>query len=113
MLETLWKVVEALIDTCLRASLQMQNVLHGFRAGRGTGPDIMELNLAQELGSIDQDPPFLVFLDLSKDDDTVYRERLLIKLEWYREGPRLCGLLEAFWNCQQVVLIQNVFHGPS
>ena len=32
LLDTLWKVVEALIDTCLCASLQMHNVLHGFRS---------------------------------------------------------------------------------
>ena len=37
LLETLWKVVEALIYTCLRASLQMHNILYGFRADRGTG----------------------------------------------------------------------------
>ena len=32
MLETLWKMVEASIDTRLRASPQMHNVLHGFRS---------------------------------------------------------------------------------
>ena len=56
LLETLWKVVEELIDTRLRASLHMHSVLRGFRAGRGTGTAIMELKLAQELDSIDQDP---------------------------------------------------------
>ena len=49
LLDTLWKVVEALIDTRLRASLQMHNVLHGFRSRRGIGAAIMELKLAQEL----------------------------------------------------------------
>ena len=71
LLETLWKVVEDLIDTRLRASLQMQDVLHRFRDGRGTGTAIMELMLAQELSSIDQSPLFLVFLDLRKAYDTV------------------------------------------
>ena len=47
LLETLWKVVEALIDTRLRARLQIQDVLHGFRYGRGTGAAIMELKIAQ------------------------------------------------------------------
>ena len=56
MLETLWKVVEALIDTCLRASLQMNNILHGFRKGIGMGTAIMELKLAHELASIDKYP---------------------------------------------------------
>ena len=25
----------------------------------------------------------------------------------------MCGLLETFWNCQQVVPRQNSFHGPA
>ena len=48
--------MEALIDTYLRASLQMQDVFHGFRARIGMGTSIMELKLAQELAIIDQDP---------------------------------------------------------
>ena len=31
LLETLWKVVEALIDTRLRASLQMHDAIHRIR----------------------------------------------------------------------------------
>ena len=66
-------MVEALIDTRLRTSLQMHDVLHGFRAGRGTRMAIMDLKLVQELASIDQYPLFLVFLDLRKAYDIVYR----------------------------------------
>ena len=101
--------MEALIDTCLRTRLQVHGVLHGFRAGRGTGTAIIKLNLAQELASIDQDPLLLVFLDLRKAYDTVDRERLLITLKGYGAGPHLCGLLETFWDCQQVVPRQNGF----
>ena len=46
LLETLWNVVEALIDSHLRTSLYMHNVLHEFSSGRETGTDIMELKLA-------------------------------------------------------------------
>ena len=81
MLETLWKVVEALIDTCLRASLQMNNILHGFRKGRGMGTAIMELKIAHDLARIDQELIFLVFLDLRKAYDTMDWDRLLITLE--------------------------------
>ena len=61
----------------------MHNVIHGLRAGRAKGMDIMELKLAQDLASIYQEPLFLVFLDLRKAYDIVNRERLLITLEGY------------------------------
>ena len=64
LLESLWKVVEVIIDTFLRASVRLHNVLHGLSEGRGTGTTTLELKLAKELVSVDQDPPFLVFLDL-------------------------------------------------
>ena len=113
LLENLWKVVEALIDTRLSASLYMHNILHGFRARRGTGTAIIELNLTQEISSIDQDHLLLVLLDLRKAYGTVDQDRLLITLEGYVGVPRLCGLLETFWYCHQVVPNQNGFRGPA
>ena len=74
-------MVEVLIYTCLRSILQLHNALQGFRSGRGIGTAIMELKFTQELSSIDQDPLFLVFLDIRKSYDTVDQERLLITLE--------------------------------
>ena len=56
LLETLWKVVEAIIDTILRVSVCLHNILHSFCAGRVTGTAILELNMAQDLASVDQDP---------------------------------------------------------
>ena len=100
----MWKVVEALINACLCASLQMYDVLHGFKSGRRTGTAIMMLNIAQDFVSIDQDPLFLVFLDFWRAYDTMDWYRLLITLEGYGAGPWMCGLLETFWEYQQVVL---------
>ena len=77
LLETLWKVVEALIDTCLCASLHFYDVLQGFQFGRGTGMAIMELNLLQEISSIDHNFFLLVFFDLRKAYNTVDRDLLI------------------------------------
>ena len=47
LLKYLWKVVEAIIDTRLRESFCLHDVLHSFLTGRGTGKEILELKLAQ------------------------------------------------------------------
>ena len=73
LLETLWKVAEAIIDTNTRASIRFHYVLHGFRMGRITGTAILELKVAQELASVDQDPLFLVFMYVLKAYVTVNR----------------------------------------
>ena len=113
LLETLWKVVEALIDTCLHVSLQMHGVLHKFRSRRGMGASIMELKLARELSRIYPYPLFLVFLDFWKAYDTVDWDRLLITLEVFGVGRLMCGFLETFWDCWKVVPRQNGFHWPA
>ena len=112
LLETLWKLVELIIDTRLRSRLQFRNVLHGFRAGRGTWMAIMELKIMQEPSCVYHDPIFLLFLDFHKAYNTVYRNRLLQTLEVYA-GPRMYVLLETFCDYQQVVPRQNRYHGPA
>ena len=56
MLEVVWKVTEAVIDTQIKSVVQVHNVLHKFCARRGRGTAIMELKVAQELESVYQDP---------------------------------------------------------
>ena len=98
LLENLWKVVEALVDTGIGASLQFHGVLHGLRDGRAKGMAIMELNLAQEISIIDSDSLFLLLLDLSEAYYNADRDRLIHTLEGYGAGPCLWGLLKTFWD---------------
>ena len=83
--------MEAIIEIRLRTSVRLHNFLHGFRAGRGMGTPILDLKLAQELDSVDQGPLYLVFLDLQKSYNTVYRGYLLTTLEGYGSGPTCPG----------------------
>ena len=52
-------------------------------------------------------------MDLRNTYDTVELEILLITLEGCVVVPCLCGLLETFWDRQQVVPRHNGFHGPA
>ena len=89
-------VLDSIIETLLRASVRLHNVLHGFCAGRVMETAIMDLKLAQELASADQDPLFLVFLDLRKAYDTVDCGLLLTTLEGYGSGSHICSPLAVF-----------------
>ena len=81
LLEILWKVVEAVIDTYIKKEVMFRDVLYGFFSGRVTGTDIIDLNLVQELARVDQEPLFLVFLHFYKSYDNLDRGRLLQTLE--------------------------------
>ena len=73
----------------------------------------MEIDMAQDLTSINQDPLFLVFLDLSNSYDTLYDGRLLHILEVYVTGPKFRGILEYFWKNQEVFTQHSGYRGPQ
>ena len=113
LIEVLLKLLEAIIDTRIKETVQFHDVLHGFRAHRGTGSAILEVKLFMELASIQLAPLYLIFLDLRKAYDTLDRERLIATLRDYGAGPCMTRLLEAFWDNQQVVVRQQGYHGPA
>ena len=66
LMEVVCMVEEAVIDTQINTVVQFHDVLHGFREVRGAGTAIMDLNIAHELASVDQDTLLLVLHDLRK-----------------------------------------------
>ena len=82
--------------------MTFHDVLYGFRANRGMGTAILEINMAQDLVivSIDQDSLFLVFLDLRKSYSTLEHGRILHTLVGYGSGPKMRGLLAEFLENQ-------------
>ena len=51
LLELLWKVLEAVVNTWIKTDVQFHDILHGFRDHQGIGMAIMEINVNQELTS--------------------------------------------------------------
>ena len=50
--EVMWKVVAAILNCLLTASITFHNFLHGFRAGRGIGTTTLEAKLLQQLAAL-------------------------------------------------------------
>ena len=96
LLEVVWKVVERIIDARLKC-VPLHDALHGFRKGRGCGTGIMEVKLAQQLGSLEQCPFYGIFLDLKKAYDAMDRDRCLKILRDVGIGERTIRLIAKFW----------------
>ena len=77
LIEVLWNVVDGIIETRIKTVVTFHDILNGFCACRGKGMAIADINMAQEIASIKQDPLFLVFLDLWKYYNTLECVRLL------------------------------------
>ncbi len=112
LLEIIWKLTEAIMDTRLKEKVKLHDLLHGFKEKRGTTTAIIEAKLQQELAHLPHKPLFQVFLDLTKAYDTADRPRLLQTLKDYGVGPCFLRLLKAFWDHQQIVAKQSGFYGP-
>ena len=83
----MWKVVTAVFNRQLTASITFHDFLHGFRAGRGTGTATLEAKLLQQLAALREDVLYVIFLDLHKAYCALDRSRCLEILEVYGVGP--------------------------
>jgi hypothetical protein len=111
LLEVVWKVIAAIMDEWMKASIEFHDVLHGFLAKWGTGTAIIEAKLLQQMAAIEQVPLFEIFLDLKKAYNTLDCDQTLGILKGYGMGPCLRGILQTFWDLQHVVAKQGGYFG--
>ena len=52
LVEVMWKVVAVILNRRLTSSITFHDVLHGFRAGRGTGTATLEAKLIHQLAAM-------------------------------------------------------------
>ena len=83
----MWKVVAAILNIRLTASITFHNFLHRFRAGSGTGTTTIKAKLIQQLVALREEVLYVIFLDLHKAYDALDRYRCLEILEGYSVGP--------------------------
>ena len=65
LVETIWKVYLSNVNSRLRSSIVLHDVLNGLRQGRGEGTAIMEAKMEQQLAGIVHEPLFKFLLDIS------------------------------------------------
>ena len=77
----MWKVVAVILNRRFTSSITFHDVLHRFRAGRGTGTATLEAKLLQKLAAMREEVLYVIFLDLTKAYDALDRSRCLDILE--------------------------------
>ena len=61
-MEVMWKVVAAILNRQLTASITYHEFLHGFRAGRGTGTATLKAKMLQQLAALRKEVLYVIFL---------------------------------------------------
>ena len=69
LVEVMWKVVAAILNRRLTASITYHDSLHGFWSGCGTGTTIPETKLLQQLAALREEFLYMIFLYLRKAYD--------------------------------------------
>ena len=60
LVEVMWKVVAVILNRRLTSSITFHGVLHGFRAGRGTGTATLEAKLLQQLAAMREEVLYMI-----------------------------------------------------
>ena len=93
LVEVMWKVMAAILNCRLEASITYHDFLHRFRAGRSTSTATFKPKLLQQLAALREEVMYVIFLDLHKAYDALDRSRYLEILEGYGAVPQACRIL--------------------
>ena len=113
LVEVMWKVVSAVLNSRFTSSIAYHNALHGFQAGCGTGTATLEAKLLQQFAAMREEVLYVIFLDLTKAYDTLDRSRCLEILEGYGVGPISRRLLTTYWRRLTMVARVVGYYGKS
>ena len=111
LLEMMWKLVAAILNLWITASINFHDFLHGFRAGRGTGTATLESKLLQQLAALREEVLYMILLDLHKAYEDLERSRCLEILEGYGMVPRPRRPLQTYWRQLTVVARAGGYYG--
>ena len=62
LVEVMWKVVAVVLNRRFTSSITFHDVLHGFRAGRGTGTATLKAKIIQQLAAMREEVFYVIFL---------------------------------------------------
>ena len=111
LLEILYKLISSIINARLSEAVQLDDALHGFRAKRGTGTAIMEAKLLAQLSCREDQPLYMIFLDLKKAYDTLDRVQAMRILKGYGVGDNIRRIINTIWEGDTMVPRQEGYYG--
>ena len=82
----MWKVVAAILNRRLTASITFHDFLHSFWASHGTVTITLKAKLLQQLAALREEVLYVIFLDLHTVYGTLESSRCLEILEVYSMG---------------------------
>ena len=109
----MWKVVAAILNFRLIASIAFHDFLHRFQAGCSTGTATLEAKRLQQLAALREEVMYSIFLDLHKSYDALDRSGCLDILEGYGVGPRAFRILGTYWSWMKMVARAGGYYGRS
>ena len=113
LVKVMWKVVAAILNFRLTASITYHKLLHRFWAGRGTGTATATLKtkLLHQLAALREEVLYVIFMGLHKAYDALDRSRCLKILEGYGLVPQAFRILRTYWGRLRMVAKAGGYYG--